>query len=194
MRGGESVGISIDDLSDSAARKAWERLPEASSRKRRVPYSRRLQSIRRQYGGKKPDVREGDRSGSSRGKCGAVPQNDGEIAGGKLEQTARELFAAFAIDSKKEARRYDALVLLLRTGKITDLKLQPEFTLIEAYTTPDGERVRALRYRADFSYKREGVLIVEDVKSTATRTRTYLDKRKLMREIHGIEVKEVQDW
>ena len=169
------MGISIDDLSDSAVKKAWE-------------------IYQRQYGGKKPDVREDDRSGPSRGKYGAVPQNDGEIAGGKLEQTARELFAAFAIDSKKEARRYDALVLLLRTGKITDLKVQPEFTLIEAYTTPDGERVRALRYRADFSYKRDGVLIVEDVKSTATRTRTYLDKRKLMREIHGIEVKEVQDW
>lgn len=37
------------------------------------------------------------------------------------------------------------------------------------------------------------MLVVEDVKSPATRTRTYLDKRKLMREIHGIEVKEVQE-
>ena len=153
------MGISIDDLSDSAARKAWE-------------------IYRRQYGGKKPDVREGDRSGSSRGKYGAVKEDRGKIK----------------FDSKKEARRYDALVLLLKAGAITDLKVQPEFTLIEAYTTPDGERVRALRYRADFSYKRDGVLIVEDVKSTATRTRTYLDKRKLMREIHGIEVKEVQEW
>ncbi len=157
--GSESVGISIDDLSDSAARKAWA-------------------IYKRQYGGKKPDVREDDRSGSSRGKYGAVKEDRGKIK----------------FDSKKEARRYDALVLLLRVGEITDLKVQPEFTLVEAYTKPDGERVRALRYRADFSYKRDGVLVVEDVKSTATRTRTYLDKRKLMREIHGIEVKEVQDW
>lgn len=96
-------------------------------------------------------------------------------------------------DSKKEARRYDALVLLLKSGEITDLRIQPEFTLIEAYTKPDGERVRALRYRADFSYREKGVLVVEDVKSAATRTRTYLDKRKLMREIHGIEVREVTE-
>ncbi len=122
---------------------------------------------------KKPDVRDGGRHG----KYGAVKEDRGKIK----------------FDSKKEARRYDALVLLLKSGEITDLKIQPEFTLIEAYTKPDGERVRAMRYRADFSYKQNGVLVVEDVKSPATRTRTYLDKRKLMREIHGIDVKEVQD-
>ena len=96
-------------------------------------------------------------------------------------------------DSRKEARRYDALVLLLRRGEISDLRIQPEFTLIEAYTMPDGERVRALRYRADFSYRRNGELIVEDVKSAATRTRVYLDKRKMMQEKYGITVREVME-
>lgn len=51
-----------------------------------------------------------------------------------------------------------------------------------------------MRYRADFSYRQGGKLVVEDVKSSATRTRVYLDKRKLMREIHGIEVREVITW
>ena len=130
-----------------------------------------LELYRQQCRAKSPDVRE------RRGKFGAIKEDRGKIR----------------FDSKKEARRYDALVMLLKSGEITDLRIQPEFTLIEAYTKPDGERVRALRYRADFSYRRGGVLIVEDVKSPATRTRTYLDKRKLMREIHGIEVKEGQD-
>lgn len=96
-------------------------------------------------------------------------------------------------DSRKEARRYDALVLLLRRGEISDLRVQPEFTLIEAYKTPDGERVRAMRYRADFSYRRGGELIVEDVKSAATRTRVYINKRKLMQEKYGITVREVME-
>ena len=96
-------------------------------------------------------------------------------------------------DSRKEARRYDALVLLLRRGEISDLRVQPEFTLIEAYTMPGGERVRAMRYRADFSYRKNGELIVEDVKSAATRTRVYLNKRKMMQEKYGITVREVME-
>lgn len=94
-------------------------------------------------------------------------------------------------DSRKEARRYDALVVLQSRGEITDLRVQPEFTLIEAYVTPDGERVRAMRYRADFSYRRGGELIVEDVKSPATRTRVYLNKRKMLLDKYGITVTEV---
>ena len=89
-------------------------------------------------------------------------------------------------DSQKEAARYDALMLLLAAGEIEDLKLQPEFTLQEAFTTPQGERVRAIKYRADFLYKRrvrEGVdirweRVVEDVKGF--RTKEYEIKRKLM--------------
>ena len=149
------MGISINDLSDSAARRAWEIY------------------LRESGGAKLPDVRDDRR----RGKYGAVKEDRGKLN----------------FDSKKEARRDDVLVLLLKSGEITDLKIQPEFTLVEAYTKPDGERVRALRYRADFSYKRDGVLVVEDVKSAATRTRTYLDKRKWMREIHGIEITEIQE-
>lgn len=94
-------------------------------------------------------------------------------------------------DSKKEARRFDELAVMLRAGTIQDLKLQPQFTLQEAYTTTAGVRVRAIRYQADFSYQRDGALVVEDVKSRATRTREYLIKKKLMQERLGIEIQEV---
>lgn len=104
-------------------------------------------------------------------------------------------------DSQKEARRYDELALLLAAEKIRDLKLQPEYTLQEAYTTLEGVRVRAIRYRADFSYERatepdccgevHWLRVVEDVKSEATKTRVYAIKRKLMRERLGIDVREV---
>ena len=94
-------------------------------------------------------------------------------------------------DSQKEARRYDDLLFLLRKGQIADLKLQPQFTLQESYKTPEGKRVQAIRYVADFSYTVEGHLIVEDVKSEATKTRVYGIKKKLLREKFGIEVREV---
>lgn len=95
-------------------------------------------------------------------------------------------------DSKKEAQRFVTLRLLAQAGEITELRLQAEFTLQEAYTTPDGERVRAIRYRADFCYRdRAGTLVVEDVKSAGTRTREYIMKKKLLLNRFGIAVTEV---
>lgn len=94
-------------------------------------------------------------------------------------------------DSKKEARRFEELFLLYIDGQIEELKLQPSFTLQESYITPDGERIRAIRYIADFSYIEAGQMVVEDVKSRATRTPTYLIKRKLMMERLGIKIKEI---
>jgi hypothetical protein len=108
--------------------------------------------------------------------------------------------AVLRFDSQKEARRYDELCLLLETGEIRDLRLQAQFTLQEAYTTAQGVRVRAIRYVADFTYARkvtdwdggyQWALVVEDVKSTATRTKTYVMKKKLMQERFGIEIQEV---
>ena len=95
-------------------------------------------------------------------------------------------------DSQKEARRYDFLIERVRRGEIGDLRLQVDFTLQEAYTDAEGRRVRAIRYKADFTYReRDGRMVVEDVKSKPTRTREYLIKRKLMKERRGIDITEV---
>ena len=57
-------------------------------------------------------------------------------------------------DSRREAARFDELCLLERAGAIRELRLQQDFTLQEAYTLPNGNRVREIRYRADFVYER----------------------------------------
>lgn len=105
-------------------------------------------------------------------------------------------------DSQKEARRFDELLCMQGAGLIRDLRLQVDFTLREAYTTTEGYRVRAIKYRADFTYE-EPVrtlagddstiwrLVVEDVKSEATKTRTYGMKKKLMLDRFGIRLREV---
>lgn len=91
-------------------------------------------------------------------------------------------------DSKKEAERYMVLMSELKSGAITDLRLQEEFTIQPAYTTTEGARVRAIRYFADFTYMRNGVKVVEDVKGI--RTRVYAMKKKLLAD-RGIEIQEV---
>ena len=106
-------------------------------------------------------------------------------------------------DSKKEADRHDELLLLERGGAITDLQRQVKFTLLPAhYETyerygkkgnrlADGQRCveRAVFYVADFTYRQDGKLVVEDVKGV--RTPEYILKRKMMLHIHGIKIREV---
>lgn len=110
--------------------------------------------------------------------------------------------------SKKEARRYDELMLMRKAGTIRDLKLQPQFTLQESYVTPEGKRVRAIRYVADFSYSvmppywknyeeqcpdDAWYQVVEDVKGgRATKTREYAIKKKLLQERFGISITEIE--
>ena len=106
-------------------------------------------------------------------------------------------------DSRKEARRYQELLLLERAGVIRDLKRQVKYILIPAqYETyerygkkgqrlKDGQRLleKECAYFADFVYEENGKTIVEDTKGV--RTADYIIKRKLMLHTHGIRIKEV---
>ena len=98
-------------------------------------------------------------------------------------------------DSKKEAARFDELAAMQGMGQIKDLRMQVEFILQPAYTTMEGERVRAIRYLADFTYYRRSgndwTYVVEDVKSSPTRTRTYLMKKKMMMDRLGLSITEI---
>lgn len=89
-------------------------------------------------------------------------------------------------DSKKEAKRYGELKILLKKGLIGLLEMQRVFEL-------EVNGVIVARYKADFCYLNEqGELVVEDVKSAATRKiATYRLKKKLMKTIHQIEIKEI---
>ena len=102
-------------------------------------------------------------------------------------------------DSLKEAKRYDELMLMLKAGEIRDLRLQHDCTLQEAFTTPEGKRVRAIKYRADFTYYRKTapdtygyehwVYVVEDVKGR--RLPGYINKAKQFRDKYGFDITEI---
>lgn len=103
-------------------------------------------------------------------------------------------------DSAKEARRYGELSLLERAGEITDLKTQVKFVLIPSQREPDREGKngkiikgklieRECAYVADFVYKDNGKIIVEDTKGY--RTKEYIIKRKMMLYFYNIKIREV---
>ena len=79
-----------------------------------------------------------------------------------------------------------------RAGEITGLECQVAFELIPAQVIA-GKKERPVRYVCDFRYTRNGVEVVEDVKSRPTRTREYILKRKLMFMVYGIAIDEVME-
>ena len=103
-------------------------------------------------------------------------------------------YNGITFDSKKEMYRYVFLLNMLQMGVIKDLRLQHTFTLQEAYTTATGKRIRAITYKADFTYWADGEFYVEDVKSPITKKKAdYRMKVKMMQDKLGVTVDEIED-
>ena len=115
-------------------------------------------------------------------------------------------------DSAKEAQRYQELWLRGKCGYISDLRTQVKYELIpaqyeyvesgEVYLIgtrkgmPKMKKVcvqQAVHYIADFVYKENGKEVVEDVKGykEGGAYAVFTIKRKLMKHVHGITVREV---
>lgn len=93
---------------------------------------------------------------------------------------------ANGFDSRKEEKRWNELQLMQFMGLISNLERQVPYELV-----PKQAGERAVTYRADFRYIENGETVVEDVKSPATRhLAEYVIKRKLLRWIHGIVIRE----
>lgn len=92
-------------------------------------------------------------------------------------------------DSLKEMNYYKKLELLQKYGKISELKTQVPFVLIETFKL-DDKTYRKTSYIADFVYKDDkGKCHVVDTKGF--RTPEYKLKKKLMAWKYGIEIEEV---
>lgn len=97
-----------------------------------------------------------------------------------------------SFDSVKEMNRYCDLKYMLLAGEIEDLEVHKPFELQEAFRAVDGKWVRAITYEADFVYKdKTGNMIIEDVKSKATKTPAYNIKKKMMA-YRGLIIREVE--
>lgn len=113
-------------------------------------------------------------------------------------------FEGIKFDSKKELERYLVLRNAEKNGIISELKLQPTFTLVPAIYHEEILQLKTkcktvmkceqlpITYKADFSYIKDGKLTVEDVKGSEYMiTEVFKIKEKLMFAIHGIKIKRV---
>lgn len=128
---------------------------------------------------------------------------------------ARKIRNAYGeFDSRAEWNRYIELLDMQRRGLINGLQRQVKYEIIPAITktvemqlktkTKYVERVdeKAAHYTCDFQYFQDGVLVIEDAKSEATRKeKDYVLRRKLMKhliheqnEIAGRESMRFNEW
>lgn len=185
------MGVDVKDLPPAYQAQALRKWAEQERKKRRTP-------LPRPVGRPADGIGMGPRSGLT--PAGGGPGKPAKYHNKPTERVT-PAGAVLRFDSQKEARRYDELAAMEQTGTIRDLRMQVDFTLQEAYTDGEGRRVRAIRYRADFTYVlvKETVgeytfldqMVVEDVKSRATRTKEYTMKRKMMKERFNIDIQEV---
>lgn len=111
---------------------------------------------------------------------------------------------AFGItfDSKKEMQRYLVLKDAQENGLISELTLQPRWELLPAKKEQYVKHLKTkdkicertvmlpIHYTADFSYFKDGELIVEDVKSSPLLLSRDVPLRlKMMKYFHDIDVR-----
>lgn len=109
-------------------------------------------------------------------------------------------------DSTKEGKRYLVLKQALENGEIQELQLQVKYELIpsikdeyvEHLKTKDRIKTRTLQlpitYTCDFQYKKDGELVVEDIKaSPKLLPKEFTLKEKLMFWKYRIKIRKVYD-
>lgn len=94
-------------------------------------------------------------------------------------------FMGYTFDSRWESERWGQLTAMERAGAIRDLERQIKYDIIV-----NGEKI--CKYIADFKYNQveedgSQVEIVEDAKGVETAE--FKLKKKLMKAVHGIEIK-----
>ncbi|MDR3124477.1 MAG: DUF1064 domain-containing protein [Endomicrobium sp.] len=115
-----------------------------------------------------------------------------ELFGKKHKYRAKKVVINnITFDSKKEADRYQVLVMLEKGGKISDLKIQPKFVLQDAFYV-GSKKYLPITYTADFTYydsdsKKE---IVEEVKGF--KTDDYRIRKKMFLKRYGGSVKFIE--
>lgn len=86
-------------------------------------------------------------------------------------------------DSKGECKRGEFLIQAQNSGIISDLHFQVPFKI-------EINGVKICTYKADFVYKKNGLIVVEDFKSNATaKLSTFIIKKKLVKAVFGIDIK-----
>lgn len=118
-----------------------------------------------------------------------LPEKDSDSASTKYHSN-KITVDGINFDSRKEANRYQELLILEKMKEIKDLQRQVQYELLPSQKVNGKVVERSVTYVADFAYiDKDGKEVVEDTKGF--KTKDYIIKRKLMLYIHGIQIREI---
>lgn len=110
---------------------------------------------------------------------GLISESKSKYNNAKPEYYDPDLKETLKFDSNKEFEYYLLLKDRLKRGEIFRLQRQFKITIQPTFTTPQGEKIQAITYKADFVYlDSEGVTHIVDVKGF--KTDVYRLKKKLL--------------
>lgn len=110
---------------------------------------------------------------------GLISESKSKYNNAKPEYYDPDLKETLKFDSNKERDYYLILKDRLKRGEIFRLQRQFKITIQPTFTTPQGEKIQAITYKADFVYlDSEGVTHIVDVKGF--KTDVYRLKKKLL--------------
>ena len=110
---------------------------------------------------------------------GLISESKSKYNNAKPEYYDPDLKESLKFDSNKERDYYLILKDRLKRGEIFRLQRQFKITIQPPFTTPQGEKIQAITYKADFVYlDSEGVTHIVDVKGF--KTDVYRLKKKLL--------------
>jgi hypothetical protein len=110
-----------------------------------------------------------------------IPECPVKAKASKLSNVKKQI-DGIKFDSSSEATAYQILKQWERAGAISDLRLQPSFTLQEFFKDSQGHPVNSIKYSADFSFREGARLRYVDVKGHVTQA--FERTMKLMKDRH----------
>jgi len=125
------------------------------------------------------------------------PNPRGPVAKANKYHATKVQLDGIWFDSRREAARYQELQLLVLAGEIEALEVHPGFALMVPDLTTEGPPFVFHTigwYHADFQYRNvhTGNVIVEDVKSPATRKiESYRLRKRMVERTYGVVIAEV---
>lgn len=108
----------------------------------------------------------------------------------KAEYYDPQIKETITFDSEKERDYYLILKDREKRGEISHIERQIPIEIQPAFTMPSGEKIRAIKYIADFSYLDNKDKFIHFIDVKGMRTEVYKLKKKLLA-YKGIYIEEV---